>query len=110
MLKDGGRLVYSTCSLNPLENEAVVMAAIARFKGRVSLVSASDQLDKHGLNSARGVHTWKVPILGKKPTRAQPDEAGGAKAEADGERNAAVVAAAAGAAAGGGGRWVHLPS
>ncbi|CAK0889784.1 unnamed protein product [Prorocentrum cordatum] len=29
LLEDGGRCVYSTCSLNPIENEAVVAAAIA---------------------------------------------------------------------------------
>jgi multisite-specific tRNA:(cytosine-C5)-methyltransferase len=30
LLKKGGRMVYSTCSFNPLENEAVVAAALSR--------------------------------------------------------------------------------
>ena len=28
LLKPGGRLVYSTCSFNPIEDEAVVAAAL----------------------------------------------------------------------------------
>jgi len=46
MLKVGGRLVYSTCSMNPIENEAVIQTAIRRCGGldKVEIVDVSDQL------------------------------------------------------------------
>ena len=39
---DGGRVVYSTCSLNPRENESVVAEVLERYAGRLSVV------DLHG--------------------------------------------------------------
>jgi len=32
-LKVGGKITYSTCSLNPIENECVVAAILQEFKG-----------------------------------------------------------------------------
>jgi multisite-specific tRNA:(cytosine-C5)-methyltransferase len=61
MLKVGGRLVYSTCSMNPIENEAVVQAAIDRCGGldKVEIVDVSHRLPelkrKPGLKGG-----WKV--------------------------------------------------
>lgn len=58
LLRVGGRMVYSTCSLNPVEDEAVVAELLRRCAGRVRLVDASGLLP--GLRRARGLHHWKV--------------------------------------------------
>jgi len=61
MLKVGGRIVYSTCSMNPIENEAVVAAAIDRCGGleRVNILDCSDRLPE--LKRRPGVKGgWRV--------------------------------------------------
>ena len=59
-LKPGGRLVYSTCSFNPIENEAVVLSALQWANDAISLVAAPP-LD--GLRVTAGLSTWRVPDL-----------------------------------------------
>ena len=60
LLKVGGRAVYSTCSMNPVENEAVVATAIERCGGltHVELVDCSNLLLK--LQRRPGLKSWKV--------------------------------------------------
>ncbi|KAF2110674.1 S-adenosyl-L-methionine-dependent methyltransferase [Lophiotrema nucula] len=60
MLKKGGRLVYSTCSMNPVENEAVIQAAIDQCGGtsKVTLVDCSDHLPD--LIRKPGLTKWKI--------------------------------------------------
>lgn len=60
MLKVGGRVVYSTCSMNPVENEAVIASAIDRCGGmsKVHVVDCCDALPK--LKRRHGLSTWKV--------------------------------------------------
>ncbi|XP_062501509.1 RNA cytosine-C(5)-methyltransferase NSUN2-like isoform X2 [Corticium candelabrum] len=58
VLAPGGRLVYSTCSLNPVEDEAVVAALLNMSKGTVELVDVSGDLP--GLKTCCGLHRWKL--------------------------------------------------
>ncbi len=43
LLKPGGRIVYSTCSINPLEDEAVVCALLRHYWGRLVLVDTQEE-------------------------------------------------------------------
>lgn len=60
MTKAGGRVIYSTCSMNPIENEAVVASAIERCGGlsKVAIVDCKDELP--GLIRRPGISTWNV--------------------------------------------------
>lgn len=42
LLDIGGRLVYSTCSLNPIENESVMHRLLKEADGALELVDASE--------------------------------------------------------------------
>ncbi|XP_064100308.1 tRNA (cytosine(34)-C(5))-methyltransferase-like isoform X1 [Macrobrachium nipponense] len=58
MLAVGGRMVYSTCSLNPLEDEAVIKRLLLEADGAVQLVNISEQLP--GLKFMPGLEDWKI--------------------------------------------------
>lgn len=58
LLKKGGRLVYSTCSLSPVENEAVVAAALRKWGAQIRLVDCKKELP--GLVRREGISTWPV--------------------------------------------------
>lgn len=60
MLKVGGRVVYSTCSMNPVENEAVISSAITRSGGlsKVKLLSCDEKIPL--LKRRPGLKDWAV--------------------------------------------------
>ncbi|XAR73427.1 tRNA (cytosine(34)-C(5))-methyltransferase, partial [Bertholletia excelsa] len=58
LLKVGGRMVYSTCSMNPVENEAVVAEILRRCGGSVDLLDVSSELPQ--LVRRPGLKKWKV--------------------------------------------------
>ncbi|XP_043722063.1 multisite-specific tRNA:(cytosine-C(5))-methyltransferase-like isoform X2 [Telopea speciosissima] len=58
LLKVGGRMVYSTCSMNPVENEAVVAEILRRCGGSVELLDVSTELPQ--LVRRPGLKKWKV--------------------------------------------------
>jgi 16S rRNA C967 or C1407 C5-methylase (RsmB/RsmF family) len=52
-------MVYSTCSFNPLENEAVLAAALTLAKGNIRTVDVRNQVSPH-LKYREGLTSWKV--------------------------------------------------
>ncbi|EOA28565.1 hypothetical protein CARUB_v10024783mg [Capsella rubella] len=58
LLKVGGKMIYSTCSMNPVEDEAVVAEILRRCGETVELLDVSDKLP--GLIRRPGLKKWKV--------------------------------------------------
>jgi len=65
LLKPGGLMVYSTCSMSPLEDEAVV-AELLRVTGE----GAAELVDRAavlaGFRARPGLASWRVPMAAKK--------------------------------------------
>uniref|UniRef100_A0A0D9X927 SAM-dependent MTase RsmB/NOP-type domain-containing protein n=1 Tax=Leersia perrieri TaxID=77586 RepID=A0A0D9X927_9ORYZ len=62
LLKVGGRMVYSTCSMNPVENEAVIAELLRRSGNSIELLDVSNELPE--LVRRPGLGTWKVKDKG----------------------------------------------
>lgn len=58
LLKVGGRVVYSTCSMNFFENEAVVAHVLDKYRHALELVDVSGESVE--LIRRPGRHVWKV--------------------------------------------------
>jgi len=57
LLEIGGRMVYSTCSFNPIEDEAVLARLLQETGDTVRLVEIKDKLP--GLKYSPGLTTWQ---------------------------------------------------
>ncbi|KAF3491240.1 methyltransferase [Arthroderma uncinatum] len=60
MLKVGGRVVYSTCSMNPIENEAVIAHVIDRCGGSSSVEIINCENELPDLKRRPGLTTWTI--------------------------------------------------
>jgi len=58
LLKVGGTMVYSSCSINQIENEAVIAALLNESDGNLELVDVNGKFP--GLNWLPGLSYWKV--------------------------------------------------
>jgi len=58
LLKPGGRVVYSTCSMNPIEDEASVAHCVTEANGQIEIVEAAAQFLPN-LKYRKGKSSWR---------------------------------------------------
>jgi 16S rRNA (cytosine967-C5)-methyltransferase len=73
-IRPGGRIVYSTCSLEPEENEQVVAAVLAEIPGALllSLESSLNELLGEGILTASGAERLRSCLTSEGHLRLQP--------------------------------------
>lgn len=67
LLKVGGDIVYSTCSLNPIENEAVVAQVMREFSqdNELEILNVSELFQGSDIKKHNGLIKWKIMIEDK---------------------------------------------
>jgi 16S rRNA C967 or C1407 C5-methylase (RsmB/RsmF family) len=74
LLKVGGCVCYSTCSLNPIEDEAVVAEALRRTRTDEADVELAEFPDIPGLIRRKGIREWRVADYTGEDTSADDEE------------------------------------
>lgn len=57
-----GFIIYSTCAINPIENEAVVASILEKYKDKVELVNAVKEINDMKIKYTEGLTKWKVCV------------------------------------------------
>ena len=60
--KNDGFIIYSTCSINPIENEAVVCNILEKYKDKIELINCSKKLRDMKIKFREGLIKWKVCV------------------------------------------------
>ena len=74
LLRVGGTMCYSTCSFNPIENEAVVAEILRQGKGALELVENTAAGLLGDFRTRPGLNEWKV-LVERKSRREMKNEA-----------------------------------
>ena len=60
--KNDGYIIYSTCAINPIENEAVVCAIMEKYNDEIELINCSKKLRDMNIKFREGLIKWKVCV------------------------------------------------
>ena len=60
--KNDGYILYSTCAINPIENEAVVVAILEKYKDEIELINCSKKMRDMKRKFREGLIKWKVCV------------------------------------------------
>mmetsp|Transcript_1037 Transcript_1037/g.1888 ORF Transcript_1037/g.1888 Transcript_1037/m.1888 type:complete len:466 (+) Transcript_1037:576-1973(+) len=70
LLKVGGKIAFSTCSLNPIEDEAVVAAVLKQYGDKIKILETGVE----GFKFEKGLTSWKVMTLKNRKDDSNPQD------------------------------------